>query len=383
MKFTQIAVIVASSLLLACTNTVASKAQATAEVVKTQSAATTQTKTSAKPQAKATTAVAAAVPAQVAATKGSFESYVAALKQEALEKGYSKALVDEVFASLRHYQSAVVADKKQPEFTETLDTYLPKRVSKQRIDLARKYYKEHQKELEAIGQKYGVQPRFIVALWGLESSFGKFMGNYSVPSALATMAYDGRRETFFKSEFFLALDILQQGHVKLADMKGSWAGAMGQSQFMPSAFMSYAQDGDGDGLINIWQSRTDAFASIANYLKTRGWDNSQTWGREVKVPKNFDFSSVIPTGSKDRAQWLEWWAKSERSLAAWQTLGIRTTEGKALPARDLKAALVMPDDKKGRVYLAYSNYQTLMHWNRSYYFVTSVGYLADLIVAKD
>ncbi|EGM76044.1 lytic murein transglycosylase [Rheinheimera sp. A13L] len=382
MKFTQIAVIVASSLLLACTTTVSGKAQTTAEVVKTQPAATTATATPVQSQAKAATAV-AAVPAQGAATKGSFESYVASLKQEALEKGYSKALVDEVFASLKHYQSAVVADKKQPEFTETLDTYLPKRISKQRIALARKYYKEHQKELETIGQKYGVQPRFIVALWGLESSFGKIMGNYSVPSALATMAYDGRRETFFKSEFFLALDILQQGHVKLADMKGSWAGAMGQSQFMPSAFMSYAQDGDGDGLINIWQSRTDAFASIANYLKTRGWDNSQTWGREVKVPKNFDFSYVIPTGSKDRTQWLEWWAKSERSLAAWQTLGVRTTEGKALPARDLKAALVMPDDKKGRVYLAYSNYQTLMHWNRSYYFVTSVGYLADLIVAED
>ncbi|MDR7122912.1 lytic murein transglycosylase [Rheinheimera soli] len=374
MKLTQIAVIVVSGLLLSCTSTVSGKAQTKTEAVKTA------------PTAKIQAAVAevpTALPTQATVTKGSFESYVAALKQEALEKGYSKALVDEVFASLRHYQSAVVADKKQPEFTETLDTYLPKRVSKQRIDLARKYYKEHQKELEAIGQKYGVQPRFIVALWGLESSFGKFMGNYSVPSALATMAYDGRRETFFKSEFFLALDILQQGHVKLADMKGSWAGAMGQSQFMPSAFMSYAQDGDGDGHINIWQSRTDAFASIANYLKTRGWDNSQTWGREVKVPKNFDFSYVIPKGSKDRTQWLEWWAKSERSLAAWQTLGVRTTEGKALPARDLKAALVMPDDEKGRVYLAYSNYQTLMHWNRSYYFVTSVGYLADLIVAKD
>lgn len=383
MKFTQIAVIVASSLLLACTNTVSGKAQATAEVVKTEPGVKTQTKAPVKTQAKAASTVVAAVPAQTAVNKGSFETYTASLKQEALQKGYPKALVNEVFASLRHYQSAVVADKKQPEFTETLDTYLPKRVSKQRIDLARKYYKEHQKELEAIGQKYGVQPRFIVALWGLESSFGKFMGNYSVPSALATMAYDGRREAFFKSEFFLALDILQQGHVKLADMKGSWAGAMGQSQFMPSAFMSYAQDGDGDGHINIWQSRTDAFASIANYLKTRGWDNSQTWGREVKVPKNFDFSYVIPKGSKDRTQWLEWWAKSERSLAAWQTLGVRTTEGKALPARDLKAALVMPDDEQGRVYLAYSNYQTLMHWNRSYYFVTSVGYLADLIVAED
>jgi membrane-bound lytic murein transglycosylase B len=379
MKLTQIAVIVVSSLLLSCTSTVSGNAQSKTQREKTATVAKAQ----AGKNAQTATVAAAALPVQARSDKGSFEQYAASLKQEALDKGYSKTLINEVFASLKHYKSAVVADKKQPEFTETLDTYLPKRISKQRIALARKYYKEHQQELESIGQKYGVQPRFIVALWGLESSFGKFMGNYSVPSALATMAYDGRRESFFKSEFFLALDILQQGHVKLADMKGSWAGAMGQSQFMPSAFMSYAQDGDGDGHINIWQSRTDAFASIANYLKTRGWDNSQTWGREVKVPNNFDFSYVIPKGSKDRTQWLQWWAKSERSLAAWQSLGVRTTEGKALPKRDIKAALVMPDDEQGRVYLAYSNYQTLMHWNRSYYFVTSVGYLADLIVAED
>ncbi len=295
MKLTQIAVIVVSSLLLSCTSTVSGNAQTKTQTVKTAPVAKVPA------LQKAQTASVSALPAQDALNKGSFEQYAASLKQEALDKGYSKTLVNEVFASLKHYKSAVVADKKQPEFTETLDTYLPKRVSKQRIALARKYYKEHQQELESIGQKYGVQPRFIVALWGLESSFGKFMGNYSVPSALATMAYDGRRESFFKSEFFLALDILQQGHVSLADMKGSWAGAMGQSQFMPSAFMSYAQDGDGDGHINIWQSRTDAFASIANYLKTRGWDNSQTWGREVKVPNNFCLDPLPPRRPAQRA----------------------------------------------------------------------------------
>lgn len=321
--------------------------------------------------------------AQLEPTPKTFQSYTAELKQEAVQRGYASTLIESVFASLQHYQSAVVADKKQPEFVETLDTYLPKRVTKQRIELARKYYQEHKVELEAIGQRYGVQPRFIVALWGLESSFGKFMGNYSVPSALATMAFDGRREAFFRKEFFLALDILATGHVELSQMKGSWAGAMGQSQFMPSAFQSYAQDGDGDGHINIWQSRLDAWASMANYLKTVGWVDDQTWGREVSVPQGFDFKTVIAKGSKDRAQWLEWWDQSERSLAQWQALGVRTTTGGHLPARDLRAALVMPDDEQGRIYLAYSNYKTLMHWNRSYYFVTSVGYLADLIVAKD
>lgn len=308
-----------------------------------------------------------------------FKLYAAKLKQEAEQRGYPKPLLEQVFASLSFHPRAVVADKGQPEFVETLDTYLPKRVSKQRIDMARKMYQEHRTELARVEKKYGVPARFIVSLWGLESAFGRITGNFSVPSALATMAYDGRREDFFKTEFFLALDILTQGHIELAQMKGSWAGAMGHTQFMPSSFMKYAQDGDGDGHKDIWTNRSDAFASIANYLKIEGWQPGLTWGRQVQLPKNFDYSLVIPTGSKDRAQWLQWWQKSERSLAAWQKLGVRTADGKTLPKRAVNAALVMPDNKDGRAYLAYHNYQTLMHWNRSYYFVSSVGYLADLI----
>ncbi|WP_231916708.1 lytic murein transglycosylase [Rheinheimera sp. SA_1] len=308
-----------------------------------------------------------------------FKLYAAKLQQEAEQRGYPKPLLEQVFASLSFHPRAVVADKGQPEFVETLDTYLPKRVNKQRIDMARKMYQQHRTELARVEKKYGVPARFIVSLWGLESAFGRITGNFSVPSALATMAYDGRREDFFKTEFFLALDILAQGHIELAQMKGSWAGAMGHTQFMPSSFMKYAQDGDGDGHKDIWTNRSDAFASIANYLKIEGWQPGLTWGRQVQLPKNFDYSLVIPTGSKDRAQWLQWWQKSERSLAAWQKLGVRNADGGALPKRAVNAALVMPDNKDGRAYLAYHNYQTLMHWNRSYYFVSSVGYLADLI----
>lgn len=308
-----------------------------------------------------------------------FKLYAAKLQQEAEQRGYPKPLLDQVFASLSFYQRAVVADKGQPEFVETLETYLPKRVNKQRIDMARKMYQQHRAELAKVEKKYGVPARFIVSLWGLESAFGGFTGNFSVPSALATMAYEGRREDLFKTEFFLALDILVEGHIPLEKMKGSWAGAMGHTQFMPSAFMKYAQDGDGDGHKDIWTNRSDAFASIANYLKTEGWQPGLTWGRQVQLPQNFDYSLVIPTGSKDRAQWLQWWQKSERSLAEWQKLGVRNADGGALPKRAVNAALVMPDNKEGRAYLAYHNYQTLMHWNRSYYFVSSVGYLADLI----
>jgi membrane-bound lytic murein transglycosylase B len=312
-------------------------------------------------------------------TAKGFAKYSKALKKEALARGYDKKLVDEVFASLKFHAKVVVADKGQPEFVETLDTYLPKRVNKQRIDMARKMYQTHQAELQQVEKKYGVPARFVVALWGLESAFGRITGNYSVPSALATLAYEGRREAFFKDEFFLALDILAEGHISLKEMKGSWAGAMGHTQFMPSSFMKYAQDGDGDGHKDIWTNRSDAFASIANYLKTEGWQQGVTWGRQVKLPQNFDFSLVIPKGSKDRAQWLAWWAKSERTLSDWRKLGLTNIDGSALPAANVKAALVMPDNKEGRAYLAYHNYQTLMHWNRSYYFVSSVGYLADEI----
>lgn len=311
-----------------------------------------------------------------------FKLYVKGLRQEAEAAGYPKALLDEVFPTLKFQQTVVKADKGQPEFVETLDTYLPKRVNAQRIKMARDAYQKYQAELAPISAKYGVPARFIVALWGLESAFGRITGNYSVPSALATMAYEGRREEMFRREFFLALDILREGHIKFANMKGSWAGAMGHTQFMPSAFIKYAQDGDGDGHKDIWTNRVDAFASIANYLKTEGWQNGQSWGRQVRLPKNFDYARVIPKGSKDRAQWLQWWRERELPLTQWRKLGVRSADGPALLASAMKATVVMPDDKDGRAYLAYPNYQVLMHWNRSYYFVSSVGYLADEIVAK-
>ena len=316
-------------------------------------------------------------------SKPTFSDYTATLKQEALSKGYAPELLDEVFSSLQFHERVVSADKSQPEFVETLSTYLPKRVSETRIKMARERYQQYLPELTKIGEKYGVQPRFIVALWGLESSFGRIMGSYSVPSALVTLAYEGRREAFFKTEFYHALDILAQGHISLNDMKGSWAGAMGQSQFMPSSFMAYAQDGDGDGKKDIWTNQLDVFASIANYLKQQGWDNDKTWGREVLLPQNFDFSQAIARGSLQRSEWLGRWAQSERSLADWNTLGLQRLNGTALPARDISAALILPDGDSGRAFLAYDNYKVLMHWNKSYYFVTSVGYLADLIVASE
>jgi membrane-bound lytic murein transglycosylase B len=313
------------------------------------------------------------------ATKVSFEDYVVQLKAEAAEKGYSQSIIDSSFAKVKFHKRAIKADRSQPENVETLDTYLPKRVPKWKVERARKMFKKHKTLLVKIGNKYGVQPRFIVALWGLETNFGKIMGGYNVVSALSTLAYEGRREVFFKKQLWAALTILEQGHISIDNMKGSWAGAMGQNQFMPTSFVGYAVDGDGDGKKDIWGNQEDVFSSMANYLKKEGWNDELTWGRQVKLPADFDLKHAIPKNTGSRKNWLKAWASTERSLLDWQSLGVRRSDGTDLPKVDIKAAMVFPDDVNGRVYLAYNNYKSLMHWNLSYYFVSSVGHLSDRI----
>jgi membrane-bound lytic murein transglycosylase B len=317
--------------------------------------------------------------AQATLTEAGFKQYIVKLKQEAIAKGFERTLIDESFANIVFHKRAVKADRNQPEKVETLDTYLPKRLPDWKIKRARAKYKEHQELLTKVAEEYGVQARFIVALWGLETNFGKIMGNYNVISALSTLAYEGRREAFFKRQLWAALQILKEGHIDIANMKGSWAGAMGQNQFMPTSFVAYAVDGDGDGKKDIWGNQADVFASMANYLKKEGWNDENTWGRQVKLPNGFDTSLAIPQKTGGRKNWLKAWAKSEKTLAQWQALGVRRTDGTNLPDVDINATLVFPDGVKGRAYLAYNNYKSLMHWNLSYYFVSSVGHLSDHI----
>ncbi|GAA78208.1 lytic murein transglycosylase [Pseudoalteromonas sp. B131b] len=315
----------------------------------------------------------------IAKTQADFQDYLANLKQEAIAKGYEAKLIDDAFATATYKEKVVSADKNQPEVKETLETYLPKRVPQWKIDRARKLYAENKEVLEKVAKEFGVQSRFIVALWGLESNFGTIQGGHNVISSLVTLAFDGRREALYKRQLWAALDILKSGHITLDKFKGSWAGAMGQTQFMPTSFNAYAVDYNNDGRKDIWTTKEDAFASIANYLKQEGWNDSLTWGRQVQLPENFDSKYVLVRGTKTRKQWLEYWNDSERSLADWQALGVRKADGSDLPNVDVRAALVMPDDINGRMYLAYDNYKVFMHWNRSYYFATSVGYLSDRI----
>ncbi|MFT5312811.1 MAG: membrane-bound lytic murein transglycosylase B [Paraglaciecola sp.] len=304
---------------------------------------------------------------QASFAKASFEEYVVLLKQEAIEKGYPPAFVERAFKDVKFYQRAVKADKNQPEFKLTLDKYLSSRVPEWKVKQALKFYQENAKLLDQVERKFLVQARFIVALWGNESNFGKLMGKLPVISSLTTLAYEGRRETMFKKQLFAALDILQQGHISKDAFVGSWAGAMGQSQFMPSSFLAYAYDFDEDGKKDIWTNKADVFASIANYLKSHGWDDTITWGRQVRLPENFDLA--LAGLAKDKM----------KAMAQWQALGVRRYDGRDLPLNSIQASIIMPDDSKGRIYLVYQNFHTLMHWNRSTYFGAAVSYLSDRI----
>nr|WP_275660942.1 lytic murein transglycosylase [Vibrio brasiliensis] len=305
----------------------------------------------------------------VFANEVSFEEYVEGLKDEARQNGISELVIEQAFDNVTHKPRAVKADKNQPEKKLTLDEYIPRAVPDWKVKQAKSLYQKHYADLKEIGDAYGVQPRFIVALWGVESNFGKFTGNYRVIDALSTMAYDGRREDFFRKETMAALQILEQGHIAVEDFKGSWAGAMGQCQFMPSSFLAFAADGSGDGKKDIWNSEADVFASAANYLSQSGWDDSYTWGRQVKLPQGFDTS--IQGRSEEKGKYLQEWNK----------LGVTRYDGRPLPQldQDIKAWLIAPDDANGRVYLVYNNYNVLMKWNRSYYFALAVSHLADRI----
>ncbi|CAG9001375.1 MAG: hypothetical protein CENE_03395 [Candidatus Celerinatantimonas neptuna] len=296
---------------------------------------------------------------------GDFQHYVQQLRTQALQDGYSQQLVEQAFNDVKFQKKVVHSDKNQPEFRLTLDTYIPRALPKWKVAKARALYREYLPLLQKLEKKYDVQPRFIVALWGIESNFGQFTGKYDVMSSLVSLAYEGRREDFFRRQINAALKMMKVDHVSRAMLKGSWAGAMGQVQFMPGTFLQYAVDEDGNGQRDIWNSIPDALGAAANYLHHLQWRSDMTWGRQVHIPVNFNYKNQS--------------FQSPRLLSKWQKLGVRRYDGSDLPHRDIKARLVVPDDKNGRIYLVYTNYQALLKWNRSNYFAVTVGTLADRI----
>jgi len=312
------------------------------------------------------------------ASELSFDQWLAKVRIEAKQKGISAGIIDTALANLKPYPKAIKSDRAQPEFKRTFVDYSTKRLSTWRIDTGKKMKLEHQELLEKVGKAYGVQPRFILSFWGLETNYGTYTGNNEIIRSLATLAFDPRRAQYFRKELFNALKILDQGHIKLADMKGSWSGAMGQGQFMPSSFLRFAQDFDGDGKKDIWNNQADVFASIANYLKHFGWNDQQTWGRQVTLPDNA--SSWL---DQTKAASPEKGCRALRAhsgkfvLQKWNELGVRRLNNTELPAVELKATLILPDGIKGPAYLTYQNYRTILRYNCANSYALTIGLLAD------
>ncbi len=304
-----------------------------------------------------------------------FATWLEGVRAEALTRGISAATVNRALADVKEPEAVVVArDRAQPEQVQSLDRYVAQRVSLQVRRSARTNATKHARVLSKVEATFGVSRNVVVAIWGLESNFGRFTGVRPTIVSLATLAYDPRRSTLFRNELFQALTIIDQGHISLEELKGSWAGAMGQPQFMPSSYLKHAVDFDGDGKANIWTSETDVFASIANYLKNAGWVDGERWGREVRLSKAVlarveDAVPMRRTGCRAVREMTE-----SRPLAEWTRLGVVQANGNRLPRADMEASLVRG---LNRHFLVYRNYDALIDYNCAHSYAISAGLLAD------
>ena len=294
-----------------------------------------------------------------------FAACTATLKTQALEAGISQSVADAVLDNVQWVSRVIELDRQQPEFTTTFPDYYRKRVTTRRVDTGRAMLAEHAQLLEKVSSEYGVPAHYLVSFWGLETNFGGYLGKMAIPDSLATLACDPRRARFFSTELINAMRIIEAGDIRREDMTGSWAGAMGHVQFMPSAFLNYAVDGDGDGRRDLWGSIPDAMASAGNFLQSLGWQPGLRWGREVLVPENFDYALAT--------------RKTKKTLAQWSAAGITDAFGKPLPALDVSASILVPGGAQGPAFIVYANFDVIMRWNRSEFYAISVGRLADRI----
>ena len=304
----------------------------------------------------------AAVQTATETTLPSFADWRQAMRSEAIATGIDAALFDRVFAGVTPDPAVLKADSSQPEFTRPVWEYLDGAVSSSRIGRGRVLLAQHNTMLQRIEQQYGVEAQILVAIWGLESNFGNNIGSHSVIRSLATLAYDGRRQGFWRAQLLAALQILQNGDVPSDRMIGSWAGAMGQTQFMPTTYNQHAVDFDGDGKRDLWNSSADALASAAHYLQASGWQRGQPWGFEVRLPSDFDYALADPD--------------QRRSLTEWAELGVRplAPTGAAASAR---ASLQLPAGHQGPAFLLLDNFRSILKYNNSTSYALAIGLLAD------
>ena len=294
-----------------------------------------------------------------------FDACLSDIRTAAIEAGISPTTLEQTLASVEQLPRVIASDRAQPEFTKTFTDYYSVRVSDLRVKNGRKFRVEHADLWRELSRDSVVPVQYLLAFWGLETNFGSYFGKLYIPSALATLACDTRRAEFFRQQLMATFKIVDAGHMQPTQLVGSWAGAMGHMQFMPTTYLEYAQDATGDGRADLHGSLADAMYSAAHYLKSIGWEPGFRWGREVVVPEGYDYRN---SGS-DRWQ----------SLAEWATAGITDTRGNRLPSMDLSAALIIPAGKSGPAFLVYPNFKVIMKWNRSEFYAISVGRLADRI----
>ena len=292
----------------------------------------------------------------------SFEEFLDDIRHQALDQGISKVTLDQALSALTPNPKVLKFDRTQAEFSQNFWHYLGSRVSEYRLNNGAEKLNIHQRVLQNNYQKYGVPPHIIIAFWGLETNYGTYTGNLSLVRSLATLSHDLRRREFFTQQLLALLKLIDEGKIP-ADAKGSWAGAMGNVQFMPTNVATYGIDADQDGEIGLWDNTQDIFASAANFLQKIGWHRGERWGREVSIPQNFDYQLAT--------------LKNKKTVNEWQALGVRTAQGQDLPSSTLNASLILPMGYNGPAFLAYRNFRAILRWNHSILYALSVGHLSD------
>lgn len=300
-----------------------------------------------------------------AASNRAFERWIDGFRRRALSQGIRPQVFDAAFRGVRYQTDVIQRDRNQAEFTKQIWEYLESAVSETRVRNGKAALREHRRVLSEIEARYGVEAEVVVAVWGLESAYGAFRGDTPVISALATLAFDGRRGRFFEEQLIAALQILQSGDVSPREMTGSWAGAMGHTQFIPTSYLAYAQDFRGDGQRDIWSDDpTDALASTAAYLARFGWTKGQPWGLEVRLPRGFDYAQ-----SGDRVK---------RSVGQWMQAGVRDMEGGLIPEHG-QASILLPAGAQGAAFMIFDNFRVIERYNAADAYVIGVGHLSDRI----
>lgn len=300
----------------------------------------------------------------IESNKANFAQCLEDKKESAFAAGVSQSRIDSEFSNFTFIPRVIELDRSQPEFVSTFPSYFSKRVNTWRIDTGRAKYAEHREFLKTLTDKYGIPGHYLISFWGLETNYGGYKGKMSTLDSLATLACDERRSKFFTTELFLALKLMDTEGLTREGMQGSWAGAMGHTQFMPTTYTNYAIDGDGNNKIDLWNSEKDALASAANFLWKLGWTPGLRWGREVKLPPNFDYQLAN---------------KEVKTISEWRGLDIKQGNGVTLPNSDIEARLRVPAGHEGPAFLTYSNFRIIMRWNNSEFYAIAVGQLANQI----